>query len=128
MATKQSIPFEFVLENLNRLEFTIKAFFGCHALYLGEQIVLILRNKKAHPRDNGVWIATDDEHHQSLQKLFPSMRSIEVFGNGPSSWQNLPLDADDFESSVNLVCELILKKDPRIGRIPAKKKRKGKKE
>jgi hypothetical protein len=32
------------------------------------------------------------------------------------------MDADDFEESVNKVCELVLKNDPRIGRIPAKKK------
>jgi hypothetical protein len=124
MATKKgksAIPFAFVLENLSRLDFTVKAFFGCHSIYVGDKIVLTLRNKKEHPRDNGIWIATSVEHHTSLQKGFPSMRPIGVFGNA-GNWQILPMDADDFEESVNKVCELVLKNDPRIGRIPAKKK------
>lgn len=122
--SKSSVPFEFVLENLNRLNFTLKAFFGCHSIYVGDNLYLTLRKKKEHPRDNGVWIATSHEHHESLQREFPNMRSIELFGNPPSSWQNLPFDADDFEESVNYLCELILKNDPRIGKIPKKKKKK----
>jgi hypothetical protein len=121
---KPTIPFEFVLENLNRLDFTVKAFFGCHSIYVGEKLYLTLRKKKDHKRDNGVWIATSHEHHESLQREFPNMRSIELFGNPPSSLQNLPADADDFEESVNHLCELIMKKDSRIGRIPKKKKKK----
>ncbi len=120
---RKSIPFEFVLENLGRIDFTVKAFFGCHSIYLGEKILLTLRNKKEHTDDNGVWIATEFEHHASLQKLFPNMRSIKVFGGPSSNWQILPADADDFEESVLLVCELILKNDPRIGKIPKKKRK-----
>jgi hypothetical protein len=119
-----SIPFEFVLENLSRLNYEVKAFFGCHSIYAGEKILLILRNKKAHPNDNGVWLATLHEHHESLKKLFPNMRSLELFGTPPTSWQNLPMDADDFEESVTKACELILRNDPRIGKIPESKKKK----
>lgn len=125
---KTSIAFEFVIENLSKLDVTVRAFFGCHSIYLGERMLLTLRKKKEHPRDNGVWIATTHEHHESLQKIFPSMRSIELFGSLPTSWQNIPFDADDFEESVNTVCELILRNDPRIGKIPKKKKKSAKKE
>lgn len=121
---KKTIPFEFVLENLSRIDFTVKAFFGCHSIYVGDKILLTLRNKTEHTDDNGVWIATEAEHHASLQKLFPNMRSIKVFGGPSSNWQILPADADDFEESVILACELILKNDPRIGKIPKKKKAK----
>ena len=121
---KKTIPFEFVLENLSRIDVTVKAFFGCHSIYVGDKILLTLRNKKEHTEDNGVWIATEAEHHASLQKLFPNMRSIKVFGGPSSNWQILPADADDFEESVILVCELILKRDARIGKIPKKKKAK----
>jgi hypothetical protein len=124
MSASKKIPFEFVIENLSRLDITVKAFFGCHSIYLGEKMLLALRKKKGHPRDNGVWIATSHEHHESLQKVFPNMRSIELFGNPPSSWQNLPFDADDFEESVNKICDLILKNDPRVGKVPTKKKAK----
>ena len=120
--TKAVIPFYFVLENLNKLQIEVKAFFGCHALYIGEKLILVLRNKKDYPSDNGVWLGTEHQHHESLQQIFPNMRSIELFGKPPTTWQNLPLDAPDFEESVNLACDLILKNDPRIGKIPKKKK------
>lgn len=122
---KPAIPFQFVLENLSRLDFTVKAFFGCHSIYVGDKIVLTLRQKKAHPRDNGVWVPTSVEHHESLRGVFPNMRGIGVFGKA-GNWQILPLDANDFEESVNKICELIIKNDLRIGRIPAKKKSKAK--
>jgi hypothetical protein len=120
----KTVPFPFILENLSRLPYSVKAFFGCHAVYVGDKILLAMRNKKGHPRDNGVWIATFIEHHASLQEILPAMRSIELFGKAPTTWQNLPLAAPDFEESVNTLCELILKRDPRIGRVPAKKARK----
>lgn len=120
---KPSIPFAFVLENLSRIDFIVKAFFGCHSIYVGDKIVLTLRQKKAHPKDNGVWVATSTEHHESLQKIFPNMRGIGVFGKA-GNWQILPLDAPDFEESVNKICELVIKNDPRIGKVPVRKKSK----
>jgi hypothetical protein len=98
--------------------------FGCHALYLGSKIYLILRKKKDLRRINGVWIATSREHHESLKKLFPFMRSIDVLGKPPTNWQILPESSEDFEASVIRACELIKKGDPRIGKIPGRKKRK----
>lgn len=116
------VPFNFVIENLSVANPTVKAMFGAYAIYLHNKIVLILRDKK--DTDSGVWIATTPEHHLSLKKDFPNMRSIEVFGPGESGWQVMPLDADDFETSVNKVCEFILKGDERIGKIPKLKKKK----
>jgi hypothetical protein len=121
-------PFPFVLEMLEPIEPLRRSMFGCLALYVGEKIVLILREKEDHPRDNGVWIATTSEHHASLKKDFPSMRSIELFGTeGPTSWQNLPADALDFEESAERVCKMVIKGDSRIGKIPKRKKLKKKK-
>lgn len=115
---KTSIPFNFVLEYLSAAGVVIRPMFGCHAIYTGNKIVLILRNKKDFPKDNGVWLATILEHHESLKSDFPSMRSISLFGSGPSGWQNLPVDADDFEELAIKACRLILKGDPRIGKVP----------
>jgi len=125
MAIKKNIPFDFVFEYMQPLPYVIKPFFGCHAIYLGEKIVLILRDKKDHPDINGVWIATSHESHESLRKVFPSMCSISIFSDGTteSSWQMLPADAADFESSVVELCKLVRRGDKRIGRVP---KRKGK--
>ncbi|HYC85061.1 MAG TPA: hypothetical protein VEB86_07555 [Chryseosolibacter sp.] len=116
------VPFDFVLEKLFRLQPTVKPMFGCHAVYVNDKIVLVLRKKDDEGFDNGVWLATSGEHHDSLRSQFPSLRSIRVFGGGETEWQNIPFDSVDFEESVTTACELILKNDPRIGRIPRKKK------
>jgi len=90
--------------------------FGCFGLYVHDKIVLILRKRKTSTSDNGVWLATSKEHHASLRDLFPSMRSIKVFGGKETNWQNLPADANDFEEMVMQACEMILRGDNRIGR------------
>ena len=118
LKTQSSIPFSFVLEYLFPREPRIKPMFGCYALYLDRRIVLILRERKIHPEANGVWLATGREHHASLKKIFPSMRSIDMLGASPTNWQLLPAKSRDFEASVIKACELIVKGDPRIGKIP----------
>ena len=118
--SQRSIPFDFAIENLFKADPVVKPMFGAHAIYIGTKIVLILRNKD--DEDSGVWIATTTEHHKSLQNDFPNMRNIQLFGGGTSSWQLLPMDADDFETSVNKACEFILRGDDRIGKIPKPKK------
>ena len=100
--------------------------FGTHTFYIGEKVVLIARKKKEHPRDNGVWIATLREHHATLKKELPGMRSISLLGEAPTNWQVIPETSPHFESSVIRACELIVKGDPRIGRIPKKRKAKRK--
>ncbi|HEX8041866.1 MAG TPA: hypothetical protein VF490_22120 [Chryseosolibacter sp.] len=123
MKKTSRVQFDFVLDRLEPLSPLVRPMFGCHAVYLGEKMVLITRKKETERHDNGVWIATAVEHHASLKKIFPSMRPIRLFGTKPSAWQNIPEDADDFEESVLTACELILKNDPRIGKIPVRKKR-----
>jgi hypothetical protein len=100
--------------------------FGCTAIYVGEKIALILRQKPSHERDNGVWLATTHEHHESLRQDFPNMRSIALLGERVSNWQVLPADAPDFEESAMHACELIIAGDPRIGKIPNRKNKKTK--
>jgi hypothetical protein len=92
--------------------------FGCLAVYVKEKIVLILRDKPNQTADNGVWLATTEEHHQSLRQEFPNMRSIKVLGKKVTGWQVLPADAQDFEEAALHACELVLTGDPRIGKVP----------
>ena len=68
--------------------------------------------------DNGVWLATTEEHHESLCREFPNMRSITVLGKAVTGWQVLPADAPDFEEAALHACELIVAGDPRIGKVP----------
>jgi hypothetical protein len=91
---------------------------GCLAIYVKDKIVLILRDKLRNTVDNGVWLATTQEHHQSLRREFPNMRSIQVLGKPVTGWQVLPVDSPDFESAALRACELVLAGDPRIGKIP----------
>ena len=90
--------------------------FGCLAVYVGARIVLILRDRRDSTADNGVWLATTEEHHASLRRDFPNMRSIQVFRKPVTGWQVLPAGAPDFEEAALLACDLILA-SPRIGKI-----------
>lgn len=92
--------------------------FGSLAVYVEDKIVLILRDKPTGVADNGVWLATTEEHHESLGREFPSMRSIEIFGKEVTGWQVLPVDTSGFEEAALRACELVIAKDPRIGKVP----------
>jgi hypothetical protein len=122
------IPFDFILDYLVPLEVTVKPMFGLHAIYINNKIVMMLRDKKDRPEMNGVWIATTETHHASLKEEFPSLTSISEYSDDTiqSGWQVLPADADDFESSLIDLCELIKRGDPRIGKTPAPKSKKKK--
>ena len=115
---RKPIPHAFVLDAISALSPYTRPMFGCLAIYVKDKIVLILRDKPKSTADNGVWLATTQEHHQSLRREFPNMRSIQVLGKRVTGWQVLPVDAPDFESSALRACELVLAGDARIGKIP----------
>lgn len=90
---RKNIPYEFVLDAITSLSPYTRPMFGCLAVYVGDKIVLILRDKPTSTRDYGVWLATTREHHESLRREFPHMRSIQVLGKPVTGWQVLPADA-----------------------------------
>jgi hypothetical protein len=94
--------------------------FGCLAVYVKDTIVFILRDRQNEPSNNGVWLATTEEHHASLRREFPSMRSLAGAGKDVTGWQVLPADADDFEEAALRACDLVLARDPRIGKEPGR--------
>jgi hypothetical protein len=110
-------PHAFVLDALESAACETRPMFGSLAVYVREKIVLVLRDRKNDP-DNGVWLATTEEHHRSLRREFPSMRSISILGRAVTGWQVLPVDADDFEEAALHACDLVLRGDPRIGKVP----------
>jgi hypothetical protein len=120
---RKTPPHSFVLEAISELSPVTKHMFGCLAVYVEEKIVLILRQRPEYTDDNGVWLATTEEHHESLRREFPNMRSIQLFEKKVTNWQILPVDAPDFEESSLRACELILTRDPRIGKIPKSRRR-----
>ena len=121
-APRSRVPHEFVLDALDVLSPITKPMFGCLAVYVKDKFVLILRDRPDHRADNGAWLATSAEHHASLQREFPHMRSIHMFGTTVTNWQVLPADARDFEESAMHACELVIAGDPRIGRVPGRRR------
>jgi hypothetical protein len=123
--TKKSkpIPHAFVLEAISARSPWTRSMFGCLAVYVENKIVFILQDKPNYRADNGVWIATTKEHHESLRRELPSMRSIQVLGSGVTGWQVLPQEDEHFEEAALRACELILAGDPRIGKIPGAKRK-----
>ena len=119
---RKKVPYEFVLDALAELSPWTRPMFGCTAVYIEDKIVLVLRDKPGPSPDNGVWLATTIEHHESLRREFPNMRSIEVLGKKVTGWQVLPADASDFEEAAMHACELVLARDPRIGKVPKSRK------
>jgi hypothetical protein len=118
LKVRKPIPHAFVLDAIASLSPYTRPMFGCLAIYVKDKVVLILRDKPTSTADNGVWLATTREHHESLRRIFPSMRSIQVLGKPATGWQVLPCDAPDFESAALRACELVLAGDPRIGKVP----------
>ena len=127
---KKKPPFQFVLEELESLAPLVKPMFGCHAVYVGEKLVLFLYDLAKDADQKGVWVATTREAYASLAAEFPIARvkSIETLNKSP--WLLLPASAPEFETQALHACALILQHDPRIGRElkekPLKSKRKAK--
>jgi hypothetical protein len=122
---RKPLPHEFVLEAMAALSPRTNPMFGCLAVYVGDIIVLILRDRQNATADNGVWLATTEEHHESLRRDFPNMRSIQVFGKEVTGWQVLPVGAPDFEEAALHACDLIAAGDTRIGKVPGARRTKG---
>jgi hypothetical protein len=120
---RKTLPYAFVLEALAPLAIETRSMFGCLAVYVGDKIVLLLRDRPNEIADNGVWLATTEEHHDSLRRDFPNMRSIQLLGKGVTGWQVLPADAPDFEQAALQACERIVARDPRIGKVPKSRRR-----
>src|SRR6266536_2564592 len=76
---RKPVPHAFVLDALAPLWPRTRPMFACLAIYVQDKIVLILRDKRdrSQAADNGVWLATTEEHHQNLRREFPNMRSIQ---------------------------------------------------
>jgi len=118
---KQKPPHAFVLEALAPLDPEVRRLFSGFAVYLGDHIVCMLRNHNKSPRDNGVWLVLSDiidPADPGLRKEFPSIRSIELLGNKIRHWLLIPSDSPAFETEATHACDLLLRHDPRFGRIP----------
>jgi hypothetical protein len=118
---RKSAPYPFLLEALAPLEPEVRPMFSGFAVYIGEKIVLMLRDSLKRPGDNGVWLVfseTADLADPGILQDFPSLRLIDLIGGKIAHWRLIPADGPNFESEALHACELVLKQDPRLGRIP----------
>jgi len=126
LANKTKFPF--IIEELENSRLSprlqVRAMFGSHAVYIDDKILFILRKKGDAKtiRDDGLWVASLPEHTDSLLRDFPMLRAIELFQNrgrrGFSGWLNLPDSDGRFEESAISICQMVIKEDPRIGKLP----------
>lgn len=118
---RKSAPYPFILEALAPLEPEVRPMFSGFAVYVGEKIVLMLRDSSKQPKDNGVWVVFSETANladPAIRRDFPSLRLIDLLGGKIAHWRLIPADSSTFESEALRACELLLKHDGRLGRIP----------
>jgi hypothetical protein len=114
-------PHSFVLEALAPLNPEVRRMFSGWAVYVGNSLFMILVDHVKYPLDNGVWLVLAegiDPSDKKLRETLPSLRSIQGIGSKIGHWLVLPADGGDFEQEALRVCDLILRRDARVGRIP----------
>ena len=126
-SAKKPVPFDFVLDELSGLEVHTRPMFGCTAIYVGEKIMLVLRKKEKSDIDTGIWVCIPDEHVVEVKKEFPVLRGVSFFEDPNSAWQTLHESVPEFEEIAFEICGMIRKRDPRIGRVPKRRRSPGKK-
>ncbi len=118
---KQKPPHAFVLEALAPLHPEVRRMFSGFAVYLDNRLVCMLRDHQKSPQDNGVWLVLAESTapaDRTLRREFPSIRSIDLLGDAIRHWLLIPSDGASFEAEALHACDLLLRRDPRLGRIP----------
>ena len=116
-SVKKQLPFPFVIEELDSLRPTIKRMFGFTHVYLGDKLLLSLRDSPKQTGTNGLWLYTTTEHLESLAKEFPHLPRRQLWRSKKNAWIILASKLEEFEEYAFKACELVLNGDQRIGRI-----------
>ena len=119
------IPYPFVVDLLTPLAPEVRRIFSAFGVYIGDKLVLMLRERPKHPDDNGVWVVFSEKTNPddpSTRRDLPLLRPIALLGNKMGHWRVLPASAPHFETEATRVCDFLLKKDPRFGRVPDSRK------
>lgn len=111
-------PFEFIFDHLLPIEIEVTPFFGMFAVRSRGKLLLLLRDRKNEPDKNGIWIATAGDGALTLQKELPGALVLFERKSKKDEWLLIHPDSEAFERSAIAVCDLIVHRDPRIGRVP----------
>jgi hypothetical protein len=117
---RPAIAYEFVLDALGTLPFTTRAMFGATAVYVGDQVVFLLRKKGTH--DDGVWVAFELERSEAVQAALPNLTRIDALGH-VRCWRKLAADSPSFEEDVLTACALV-RQGGLLGKTPDRQKAK----
>ena len=71
---RKVVPHRFVLDAIAEATPGTHAMFGALAVYVGEKIVFLLRDRPDDPGANGVWVAIPVEDQECLSSDFPNAR------------------------------------------------------
>lgn len=118
---RKSPPYEFILAALEPLSPEVRRMFSGFAVYVGDRIVCMLREHTKSPQDNGMWLVLSESTSPAdatLRKEFPSLRRIELLEGKISHWLLIPSDSPTFEQEALHACDLLLRRDARLGRVP----------
>jgi hypothetical protein len=123
VGAKRQSPFAFVLEELAPLRPAVRQMFGFTYVYLGERLLLALRESAKYSQYNGVWLFTEAAHIESLRREFPLLPRRYFWKSGKNGWVILVSSSEEFEEHALRACELVLQGDRRVGRVTRKQLR-----
>ncbi|HSY35222.1 MAG TPA: hypothetical protein VK814_05680 [Acidobacteriaceae bacterium] len=121
MAAPQKPPYPFLLDALAPLSPEVRRMFSGFAIYSRNLLILMLRDRPTSTRDNGLWLVLSEDtpsHDHTLKRDCPSLRRIELLEGQIAHWLLIPSDSPSFETESLHACDLLLRRDPRLGRIP----------
>ena len=114
---RRSIPFPFIIEELECVRPTVRSVFGFTHVYLEDKLLFSLRDAAAKPGSNGMWLYTTIEQADSLAREFTDLPRRQIWRSGKKAWIVLASRLGNFEEHAFKACELILRGDQRIGRL-----------
>ena len=99
----------------------VRRMFSGFAVYIEDRIHMMLRDHAKDPQDNGIWLVLSEEADPAdprLRRELPSLRAITMLTGKVNHWLLIPGDSERFEEDALCACDMILRKDPRLGRVP----------
>ena len=113
----QTIPFAFIIDELESLRPAVRKVFGFAHVYLEDRLLFSLRDAATRTSTNGMWLYTTTEHADTLAAEFDDLPRRQIWRSGKNAWIVLATRLSNFEEHALRACELILEGDRRIGRV-----------